>query len=248
MKGLWLSGGRQLERTEALARDEEQVGHSARSVLQLGFGAVLLLIVIQLVFRLAAPDEDWANVLSIVLQASILGTATVAARVPWRVARFVFGFIATVIVLAISTLLMVGQVGAFLLLTGALVVVAPAMIVYGSAHRVRAERVITLDVMFGVLGIYLLLGYAFSLVFQAIGDIGSGDFFADDSAESPANFLYFSFVTMTTVGYGDLAPAEGVGRAFAIALALVGQIYLVTVVAIIVSSLGARASRHQSLR
>lgn len=207
-----------------------------------------MLIVVQVVFRLAAPDEGWANVLSIVLQASILGAATVAARVPWRLARFVFGFIAAVVVLAISTLLAAEEVGAFLLLTGGLVLVAPGMIVYGSARRVRAEGGLTLDVMFGVLGIYLLIGYAFSLVFQAIGDIGSTDFFADGSAESPANFLYFSFVTMTTVGYGDLVAAEGVGRAFAIALALVGQIYLVTVVAIIVSSLGARASRHQSLR
>lgn len=54
------------------------------------------------------------------------------------------------------------------------------------------------------------------------------------------NFLYFAFVTMTTVGYGDLAPAQGIGRAFAIALALTGQIYLVTVVAVIVSNLGQR--------
>jgi hypothetical protein len=45
---------------------------------------------------------------------------------------------------------------------------------------------------------------------------------------------------MTTVGYGDLAAAEGIGRAFAIALALSGQIFLVTVVAVIVSNLGAR--------
>ena len=46
---------------------------------------------------------------------------------------------------------------------------------------------------------------------------------------------------MTTVGYGDLAAASGVGRAFAIALTLTGQIYLVTVVAIIVSNLGNRS-------
>ena len=96
--------------------------------------------------------------------------------------------------------------------------------------------------MFGVVAIDLLLGYGFSLVFQAIGDLGSGEFFASAAAESPANFLYVSFVTMTTVGYGDLAAADGVGRAFAMTLALTGQIYLVTVVAIIVSSLGTRTA------
>ena len=70
----------------------------------------------------------------------------------------------------------------------------------------------------------------------------AANFFASDAAESTANYLYFSFVTMTTVGYGDLSAAEGIGRAFAIALALTGQIYLVTIVALIVSNLGARRS------
>ena len=236
--------------------DEEVIGSTGDHLLprlhsrrRPGFGVVLVLILVQLVFRLAAPDEDWANFLSVVLQASILGTATVAAGVPWRLARFVFGFIATVIVLAVSTLLDPAvEIGTFLLLTGGLVLAAPAMIVYGSVRRVRGAGALTLDIMFGVLGIYLLIGYAFSLVFQAIGDIGSGEFFANGSAESTANFLYFSFVTMTTVGYGDLVADEGVGRAFAVALALIGQIYLVTIVAIIVSSLGTRASHHHGLR
>jgi hypothetical protein len=212
-----------------------------RRLRQPGFGAVLLLILAQLVFRLAAPDQGWANFLSILLQAAVVGVATAAARVPRRVARVVWGLIGVVILAAMVTLADPGkEVGSFLLLTLGLVVLAPAMIVYGALRHLRAERTITLDLMFGVLSIYLLLGFASSLVFQAIGDLGSGAFFDSGAAESPSNFLYFSFVTMTTLGYGDLVPAGGAGRAVAIALALTGQIYLVTVVAIIVSNLGAR--------
>ncbi|HXH95801.1 MAG TPA: potassium channel family protein [Gaiellaceae bacterium] len=206
-------------------------------------GAVLLLTMAQLVFRLAAPDEDWANFVSVVLQAAILGAAMLAARVSRWPARLLWGLI--VLVVAVSAAALVDprtEVGHFLLLTAGLVVLAPAMIVFGALRSLRARRAITLDLMFGVLSIYLLLGYAFSLVFQAIGDLGSAEFFANGASESPSNFLYFSFVTMTTVGYGDLASAEGVGRAFAIALALIGQIYLVTVVAIIVSSLATKAA------
>lgn len=204
---------------------------------------MLLLILGQLVFRLAAPNEEWANFISVALQAAILGTAMIAARVPRSIARLVSASIAALVAASVVTLLdPAAEVGALLLVTAALVVLTPGMIVYGTLRQLRADRAVTLDLMFGVLCIYLLLGFAFSLVFQAIGDLGSGAFFADGAAESPSNFLYFSFVTMTTVGYGDLAAAEPIGRAFAISLALVGQIYLVTVVAIIVSSLGARAA------
>ena len=52
--------------------------------------------------------------------------------------------------------------------------------------------------------------------------------------------LYFSFVTLATVGYGDLTPAGGVTRSFAVAEMLSGQIYLLTVVSLIVSNLPAR--------
>jgi hypothetical protein len=47
---------------------------------------------------------------------------------------------------------------------------------------------------------------------------------------SPVAFLYFSFVTLTTVGFGDLTPADGSGRMLAVVEALVGQLYLVSVV------------------
>jgi hypothetical protein len=206
-----------------------------------GFGAVLLLILAQLVFRLAAPDQEWANFISVMLQVAILATAMVAARVPRRSARIAWTLIVTLTALSVLTLLdPTAEVGTLLPVTAGLVALTPAMVVYGAKRQLRAERTITLDLMFGVLSIYLLLGFAFSLAFQAIGDLGSGGFFASGAAESPSNFLYFSFVTLTTVGYGDLSPAGGAGRAVAIALALTGQIYLVTVVAIIVSNLGAR--------
>ena len=52
-----------------------------------------------------------------------------------------------------------------------------------------------------------------------------------------SDYLYFSFTTMTTTGYGDLTAATDLGRSFAITEQLIGQIYLVTVVAVIVGNL-----------
>ena len=52
------------------------------------------------------------------------------------------------------------------------------------------------------------------------------------------DFLYFSFVTMTTVGYGDLTAAGDLGRMLAVTEALIGQLYLVTVVALVIGNIG----------
>ena len=69
----------------------------------------------------------------------------------------------------------------------------------------------------------------------AIGGFGSSPFFAEQAHTNISDYLYFSFVTLTTVGYGDLTAAGGLGRAVAVIEALTGQLYLVTVVALVVS-------------
>jgi hypothetical protein len=76
-----------------------------------------------------------------------------------------------------------------------------------------------------------------AFVFGAIGNIGSAAFFAQDAHASSADYLYFSFITQLTVGYGDLTAAGNLGRACAVLEALIGQIYLVTVVAVLVTRL-----------
>ena len=72
----------------------------------------------------------------------------------------------------------------------------------------------------------------------AIDAFGSEPFFAQEANPTSASFLYFAYVTLTTVGYGDLTASGNLGRALAVLDALVGQIYLVTVVALLVSELG----------
>ena len=54
------------------------------------------------------------------------------------------------------------------------------------------------------------------------------------------DFLYFSFVTQTTVGYGDFTAAGDLGRALCVVEALVGQLYLVTIIAVLVSRMAGR--------
>jgi uncharacterized membrane protein len=94
--------------------------------------------------------------------------------------------------------------------------------------------------MFGVLCVYLLIGSLFAFLYGIVNNLAAEPFFASAAHPDTSDFLYFSFATLTTVGYGDLAAATDLGRSLAIAEALIGQIYLVTVVAVIVGGLGRR--------
>jgi hypothetical protein len=91
--------------------------------------------------------------------------------------------------------------------------------------------------MFGVLCLYLLIGLMFAVAYGAIDEVSDTSFFTNGSTQRD-DYLYFSFTTLSTVGYGDLTAATNLGRSLAITEALVGQLYLVTVVAVIVSNLG----------
>ncbi len=66
--------------------------------------------------------------------------------------------------------------------------------------------------------------------------LSDAPFFAQPGADNFLNYLYFSFISLTTTGFGDLSPAYGPGRMLAAIEAVVGQLYLVTVVAIVVSA------------
>lgn len=117
-----------------------------------------------------------------------------------------------------------------------LVVLAPPAVVIGVARKLRRRQAVTLEAVFGVLCLYLLIGMSFSFVYGAIGRI-EGSFFAQNVAATDARCLYFSFITLTTVGYGDLTAASNLGHTLCSFEALIGQIYLVTVVSLIVSNL-----------
>ena len=71
---------------------------------------------------------------------------------------------------------------------------------------------------------------------QAAAAFSQGPYFTSIAAATRSHFTYFSFVTLTTTGYGDLTPATSLGRLLAIAEALLGQLYLVSVVALVVGN------------
>jgi hypothetical protein len=95
------------------------------------------------------------------------------------------------------------------------------------------------DIMAG-LSAYLLIGLVFTFIYTAIDLYGPEPFFAQGSAEGGGSYIYFSFVTMLTIGYGDLTPASDLGRGLIIMQTLLGQIILIVLIAYLVGKVAGR--------
>ena len=109
------------------------------------------------------------------------------------------------------------------------------------------RRVIDVRTILAALCVYVLFGMLWAYVYSAIGNFGSSAFFAQTVQQpTSADFLYFSFITQLTVGYGDLTAAGNLGRACAVLEALLGQIYMVTIVALLVSRFVPHTPRDSS--
>ncbi len=118
----------------------------------------------------------------------------------------------------------------------ALLLLAPVMIV----ARIVRDPVVDLETICGALCAYLMIGIVFSGICRGMQIVTAEPFFVQDAHPSPIQFLYFSFVTMTTLGYGDLTPAHDSGRLLVIFEAVIGQVFLVTIVASLVSNFEGR--------
>jgi len=103
-------------------------------------------------------------------------------------------------------------------------------------RRVLARPVVTLQSIYGALSAYLIIGLMFAAIYAGIHHLTSGPFFADGKAASTQTFQYFSFTTLTTLGYGDYTAAGNGGRAVAVMEALAGQVFLATLVARLVAA------------
>jgi drug/metabolite transporter (DMT)-like permease len=207
------------------------------------FGLVLVLLLVTFAFMASALTGAWVAVVNTILQ----GLTLLAALRASQVSRRLFRFAALVVVIALLGSLASlffsssnDSNGAFYLLS--LLMVGAAPIAIGRALWKRA--VIDIHTVEGAICIYVLIGMMYAFVYATIDLLGSGPFFVQTNNATTADYLYFSFVTITTVGYGDFTAASGLGRALASLEALLGQLYLVTIVATLVAGMNrARADR-----
>jgi hypothetical protein len=100
---------------------------------------------------------------------------------------------------------------------------------------VLKSRQINKEVLYGAVRIYLLLGGIFTLIYFLIEILQPGSFFINpvynaDTIISGVDFMYYSFSTLTTLGYGDVIPVTSHARSFAILEAVLGVMYLAIII------------------
>ena len=100
--------------------------------------------------------------------------------------------------------------------------------------------------MLGAITAYLMIGMSFAFTYRALGALRAGPFFGSQGDGSFSQDLFFSFTTLTTTGYGNLVPAANPGQTFAVLEMLIGQLFLVTAVARVVSAWQPRQGREPS--
>jgi hypothetical protein len=102
-------------------------------------------------------------------------------------------------------------------------------------RRVVTSETVSSRTILGAISVYASLGILFTWVYGLIDRIEGGGFFGAAASVEGSDFLFFSYTTLTTTGYGNLVPAGQVGRMVSGLEMMLGQIFLVTLVAGLVS-------------
>jgi len=207
------------------------------------YGIVLIAVIIPIAFSLAAPaTSPWSRFLAVLLFAIAIMVILAVAHARPRVQQVALVLLVAVVVTSLIDLIVDSDpsLGVARAIVGIMIALAPFTLARGVIQHLRQERRVTLDAVFGAVAIYLLIGAFFASIDGAVGAIGSPAFFNQTNDPSFETYLYFSYTTLATVGYGDYTPATSIARALAITEALSGQLYLVTVIAVLVSNIGRR--------
>jgi hypothetical protein len=209
------------------------------------FGLVLVLLVASYFVVAAAGNNTAGRIVSMVIFAATTWLALRASQVKRGILRLALALIPLATAVAVVLVLVDNDDTAFVVnkvLTILLVVIAPVAIL----KRLVEHPVISLNTFYGAVCVYLLIAMFFATLYGLIAVASGHQFFAQLSGvaprdTSPVDYLYFSFVTITTTGYGDLTAATNVGRMTAVLEAIFGQLYLITVVALVVQNLGQKS-------
>jgi hypothetical protein len=200
------------------------------------YGRVLVLVLCLFAFAAIAPDGAWeTGVLTLIATTMLVVAAWTSGLVSVGSGLIRLVSVGGCTAAAASFVSdRSGVAGAVAIVCAVMVVATVAVTVLGILDQgeVNAQSVR------GAICVYVLLGVLFVFVYGAVAALGSGPFFAQGVDGTRALRLYFSYVTLATLGYGDYTPAGDLGHLLAVLEALTGQLYLVIALTLLVARLG----------
>ena len=206
------------------------------------YGLVLILILLSLLITAVAGDHPWGRAIVVAVQGGALLYAQWTARIAPRLVRFTAALVVLGILLSALTTLSTNL--GFLRVTAIVLVTLGVLTILVIGARLIRHPEVSGATLLGAVCIYLLIGFTYAYTYGLVAAFQSKPFFAQGDLFTSVNSLYFSFVTLATVGYGDLTARGDVGKMLAVSEGLLGQLYLVTVVALAVSNIGRRTRRR----
>ncbi len=198
------------------------------------YGFILLLVVITYIVAVALPAGHGQSAVMAVQIATVWLTMRTAQapRAVRVVAATTFAGIAVLALLDIFLPVDGPALAAAFISSALLYLLAPVMVVRDLGSRRTVDR----ETVLGAIAGYLFVGMCFAFVYRAIGIVQTTPFFGVNGPGDSAQVLFFSFITLTTTGYGDLVPATNPGQSLAVLEAVLGQLFLVTAVAKIITA------------
>jgi hypothetical protein len=206
---------------------------------QFRFGVVFALVVTLVLFEVLVPSDDWARAVAVALAGSALTVSVATSRARARVRRtraWLVGGFALLVVIGIAAGL-IGAAATFGVVT-LLILGIPVALVGGLLRLIRTAGV-TVQVVAGALTVYLVVGLLFASIIAFAATVGSSPYFTQGKV-SNGERVYYSFTVLTTTGFGDFTPSQPFGHALAVLEMLTGQLYLVTVIGIVVGNFAGR--------
>ena len=209
------------------------MGQKAIRILD-SYATLLVLLLANFFLLELVDDKRWGVIGSTLLAAAALVVAISDPDTGHTINRRQGISIVLAVLLAPVVLFVTSDsiIGLTYLLPAALLVTATLPV---TLSRVLHHKRVTYETVLGALCTYVLLGLLFAFAYLALDAISDGPFFVQPGLHKESEYLYFSFVTLTTLGFGDLSPAVGLPQALTALEALVGSVFLVTLVARLVT-------------
>lgn len=204
------------------------------------YGGVLMCAAVALVFLVLTPAEDWSRAVALALESLALVIAIATSRERRQVRRawaLAVGGGALIVVVGVALGIVSAPPAVAL---SALAAVCASVAIVGGLVRLVGDRGATLQAVAGGLAIYLQVGLIFAWLAAFVAHVDSAPYFEHGGDGTQSERVYFSFTVLTTTGFGDFTAAQPVGRALAVMEMLGGQLYLVTVIGMLVGGLVSR--------
>ena len=213
------------DRTETWTRQAQRIANA--------FGVVLVLVLATYATTSLTRYSGWSAVVVSVLGSLTTVIALASSGVRDSLVRVGGGLAIASVTFAVIAAL--ADRNGLLATSGLLQILLFTWAAAAVLRAVLAESQVGFKTILGAISVYLIFGLLFTSLYVVIDKLQAGSFFEPARELQTGDYVFFSFTTLTTTGYGNLVPGGQPGKMFSVLEMLVGQIFLVTLIAGLVS-------------